>query len=113
MHDQFDFFQAFGYILENPFSDVVLFEKMSELQERCGIRILIIVEVESKKSSHRITVIDGFFHFCIGKIKTVLHKIQTEHGLNVDGPTSTLLIVVIRQKSSIQCLHGIISFIES
>lgn len=68
---------------------------MPEFQQCCRIRYLFIDEVDSKKTSHGIAVIDGFFYSFIRKIEPVLHEVHAEHDFNIFWPASTLVAVIV------------------
>ena len=96
MHDQTSFFKAIPHILKNLLTDVMLLQQMPEFQQCCRIRDLFIDEVDSKKTSHGIAVIDGFFYSFIGKIEPVLHEVHAEHDFNIFWPAATPVAVIVR-----------------
>lgn len=82
MHDQSRFLKTGTDIGEDLFADVMLFQQMAELQERCRIRNLFLIKIKMHEGSHGIAVIDRIFHCCIRKIEPALHEVHAEHGLD-------------------------------
>nr|WP_229769462.1 hypothetical protein [Pyramidobacter porci] len=76
MHDQTGLVTSAPDIVEQGFAKLMLLKKVTEVQQGCCVRYLLLEEIDPQERTHDIAVVDGVFDAFIGQIEPVLREVH-------------------------------------
>ena len=83
-------------MIQDLWSQLVVFEQMAEVFQRCGIRYALGGQIDANKPRQDRHVVEGVFRTFVGKVVPKLHEIEPQHALDTDGRAATFTCRVER-----------------
>ncbi len=80
--------------LEKQLIQTVLFQQMPEVQQRRGIRHVLLQEVDPHELSESVTVVNGIFHALVGQVEPTLQQVHPQHDFYALRRAAALTLVV-------------------
>jgi len=84
----------------------VLLQQMPEVQQCCGLRYVLLQEVDPHELAESVTAIDGIFHALVGQMEPALQLVHSQHDFYALWRTPALPLVVERQNNSDPLVSG-------